>query len=525
METFKTYITYFDQIIQSLYKEEIYLVRSNHIRISHLFYLHLMIAHLKQNSRVLYLTPSNPENIIEDCSFLDFDIKPYLENQQIIILEEPAELDLILSNLNNLETALEDLSSYIDTFKPDFIIINSILSFLSKNNFMNNKIIINRLISFLKEKKTICFIEYTNLDFDLQAYLEKLCYASFSFKYNYKAITHLLNYRIIKSNVNLEIIFSVDSMKYFSIPQLYNTINSTINEIEKVIIHNTLDKLKPELEKYLSRKTQIIHFDDPDEIISSLKDDNREMIFLPTYINNVNGIELAIKTRSTFKNPKIIVVGSRNTNPNQKVRIIRHGVNKFLAYPYDTEEIKKLLDDLYPIKEDLNNRYNIKLLFKDNIEMIHEINESIYFEAINRRFKDFAQEIILHGSSLTFFKLVLNDLNSYVYIQVLKQYQGLIAIFSNQISAQEIHLIAIFKNLKENSKNQITNQIENILGTTNTNKINNGNFLKTLFSPEEFKYHVNAYNEDSHKSINSIVYPYDNLNIDSLLSSVFEYVR
>jgi len=524
MNTFKTYIPYFDQVIKNLQKGEIYLVKSNNSRLSYLFFMQIITSNLTYGSSVIYSMSDLPDTLVDDIKYLDFDPLSFIENQKLLIIQEPFNLDLILSNPANIEIVLSDFESYLDNYQPDFIFFSSILNFLTKNNLSHNKLIINRLLYFLKEKKITCFIDSSNLDKELFYLLEKFTYATFNFKYNLKNQTHQLNYKTHKTETSLDLIFNLDSYKTFSMPvNLQN--QSTISDIQNVYYHEDCKIIVDILDKITNKKTAFYSFNDLQALFEKLNDDVNNIIILPTFSSQVNGAILAIKIRTSFKNVKILIVGSRNTPPNHKVRLTRFGIDKFISYPYNDDEIKAAILSLYPIKKKISDNYSLKLLLNNEILFKKEESQNIYFEAINRIFKEYAHEIIQNGDNLTFFKIILSDMNFYPYLQLLKQFTELVTVISNTISSNEIHLIAVFKNIKDSTKNLIINQTGSFLSNNNSSKYNNNNFLKTIFSPEEFKHHVNSFNEDSQKSISSICYPYEELNIDLIMNQVFEHVR
>jgi len=522
MKSFYTGIPFFDKVLSNLEINHTYGIRTNYTRLSLLFIVQSVIAHLKLKKKVIILCNSNPDSLIDEFLSFDFDIQSCIENQDLIILEQPPELDIILSSLNNIEMIFDDLQTYIKHFEPDFIYFESLKSFIPRNNVSSSKVIINRLISILKNYSCTHFIDFSNIDYDLQLYFEKQIFALFSFKFNYKGGIHYLTFRLTNSDTHHDIAFSIQSQQYFVLPQLDLKPNISINEIDTIFLQKEIKSLQEPLSKMVTKQTHFIVFDIIDQVIEKLYKNNN-ILFLPINYNNVNGLKLAYQLKNKLDTTKIVIVISHNTNPNQKVRILRLGIDHFLEFPYTQNMLYALLTKLFPVIPYNEKKLMVSVLFNNDVQFNSDNNHIVYFDNVFRVLKEYIYKKIAEAGSIQFVKIKLHGFDSFTFIQILKQYQGLSCILSNQISENDLHLIAIFINIQEKTKLQLFNHLkDHLMNTSKEIQTDSDNALKNIFLNEQKSINFLKNISDNVNQLELINYPFDEVNFDHLIKKLFD---
>lgn len=525
MKNLNTGIELFDQIVNDLPLYKIYSIRSNANNISYFFLIQMIINLLKHNEKVLFLTSAYPKDVINDFNYFEYNVKASIENQNLILVEQPKELDLILSNLHNLDSVFDDLSSYIQFFNVSFVFVDSLKSFFPKNNISSSKIIINRLIKLFENHEVTCFIDSSNIEYDLEIFIEKQIYGLFSFKYNSNNVIHQLNYRICSSGQHTNVSFSIDSFRYFVSPKLKIKKLHMINDIDTVFLHDNLLYLKEFIQNNLTKNTHIIPFSDVNDIREKMIVASNFILFLhDNYMNNT-GLKTAVSLKQKIDLCKVVLIINNNMTPNHKVRMLRMGIDAILENIPNADDVNNLFLKLFPILVDNENEYNMMLLSKNKINFLQEINQSIYFDVVNRTIRDYIFDNIHKVNSFQFIKISIDDQDSFSFIQSLKQYQGLLAVIQNQINEKEKHLIAIFEDMKEKTVLQLIHQIKLLIN--NNIKINNDNtnILKSLFLNEESRRRNNDNIIEKSNKITSFNYPFNEVDFDLLMKKVFEHVH
>lgn len=525
MKTLNTGIEIFDQSITELPVEMIYSIRTNSNNLSYSFMLQLIINLLKHNERVLFLVNSYPKDLINDFNYFEYDVKVSIENQNLILLEQPKELDIILSNLHNLDAVFEDLTSYIQFFNVNFVFIESLKSYFPKNNNSESKIIINRLIKLFSSHNITCFFDSSNIEYDLEIFIEKQIYGLFTFKYNTNNVIHQLNYRICSTGNHIDMSFSIDSFRYFVKPKLKIKKIHLVSDIDIVFLHESLKYLNELIHNNLSKNTQIVYFNDVNDIKEKIVSASNFILFIHNSYSNNSGFKTAISLKHKIDLCKVILVIEKNMTPNHKVRMIRMGIDSIIEDNPDADKFNNIFVKLFPILIENENDYNMLLLYKNKINFIQDINQSIYFDVVNRTLRDYIFNNIHRLNSFQFIKIVIDDLDSFSFVQSLKQYHGLITVIQNQINEKEKQLIAVYEDMKEKTVLQLVHQVKLLIN--NNIKINNenNNILKSLFINEDNRRKVNDNLIEKDNKILTLNYPFNEVDFDLLMKKVFENVH
>lgn len=521
MKKFTTGIQYFDKNLNNLEERQIYLLKSNYSRLIHLFNLHLMFHFLADKQKVLMITSQNPDLLFQEAQFLGYDIQKYLETQFLIMLETPAEMELIISNPNNISLVYDDLTTYINEYKPDLVIFDSLKDFSSHFNQVNTKLIINRLFTYFKDIPSTVMVDYSNLDPECQSQCEKLSNGVFTFKYHFQNPVHSLNYHDFSNNFNHNMLFILESFKYFTYPHIQINTNVSIHDVDTVFHHPEVQDLNPILNKFLSKQTQYIQYENIDDIEKNVKNEQKTIVFIPSFSKSFNGLEFARKVRNKYINIKIILIDNQLTTPNQKVRSIRLGANRLLSYPYDEKILKEILLNLYPSTQVSDSNFKISIHYKNNIDLNTDINSNIYYEAVYRVMKEKAQKAIEEAHSLQFFKTPVNDIEKVNIISFYKQFKQLIALMEFKTKNDMTCLVAVFDNLSEKEIHKVMQSVQISINSSNVHFRNNtAAIIKNLLADDNITNNLSMYDEGQNKIL-YINYPFDNTDIDVVLKRIY----
>ncbi|MDX9869985.1 MAG: hypothetical protein RBS92_04595, partial [Candidatus Cloacimonadales bacterium] len=453
-------IPFFDQVLNDLEKEEIYGVRANNTKMSVLFLIQVMKSQLEAKKRFMLVCDSKADIFSDEFNLHGFDVKPYIENNDLLIIEQPPELSSILSSLNNLDIVFEDLKVYIKDYMPDVIYFESLGSFLSKNNVSPSKIIINRFIGFIESLNITCFIDYSNIEYDLQLLFDKLVSTSLAFKQNNKANVHQMTYKNQKTGFIYNFVFSIEGNKHFVKPILqHGSTSISINDIDTVYINKESKQLEEILKRTLTKQAKYVVYDTLEKLTEIIKHNNN-LIFIPNTLDNKNGFEAAYKIKQEHPNIKVVLVIEDSICTNQKARFIRMGIDRLITLPFSNEKVQNLLLKLSPTSSQVKQKTNISVLYTKDIEFIVDNNSLTYFDNVYRLLKENLYDTIAKAGSVLFVKIKFLFSDTYRILEILKQSENLMCVFSNQISEKEVHLIAAYKNISEKAKQQIYAQIK-----------------------------------------------------------------
>ncbi|MDD3502147.1 MAG: hypothetical protein PHE19_06990, partial [Candidatus Cloacimonetes bacterium] len=92
MEKFNLGIPYFDQALNSLETRTLYGVHSNNAKLAQLFVAPIITNLLEHKKSVLILCDTTANILVDTYKIFNFDTQPYIESQQLVILEQPPEL-------------------------------------------------------------------------------------------------------------------------------------------------------------------------------------------------------------------------------------------------------------------------------------------------------------------------------------------------------------------------------------------------------------------------------------------------
>ncbi len=517
-------IPYFDQVLNDLNEEEIYGIRANNIKISILFLMQVMKSQLEAKKRVMLVCDSKAEIFLDEFTLHGFDVNPYIENNDLLIIEQPPELSSILSSLNNLDIVFEDLKVYIKDYMPDVIYFESLGSFLSKNNVSPSKIIINRFIGFIESLNITCFIDYSNIEYDLQLLFDKQISSSLAFKHNNKTNVHQMTYKNQKTGFAYNFAFSIEGNKHFVKPTLQQGTSISVNDIDTVYISKDSKLLEEILKRTLTKQAKYVVYDTLEKLTEIIKHNNI-LVFIPNTLDNRNGFEIAYKIKQEHPNIKVVLVIDDSICTNQKARFIRMGIDRLITLPFSNEKVQNLLLKLSPISSQVKQKSNISVLYTDDIDFIVDNNSLTYFDNVYRLLKENLYDIIAKAGSVLFVKIKFSFSDTNRISEILKQSKNLMCVFSNQISEKEVHLIAAYKNISEKAKQQIYAQIK--IGTINlSHQMQSGSdsILKDLFMFDDHNSNLFKSNTGNIEQIEFINFPFDEVDFDIIINRLFEDV-
>ena len=492
VKTLKFGINFVDRKIDLLPENGIYLFSDESLYLKSYFVYSLIQCNVLRNNSCLYITnyPLMDNNDILKKKFMEMSDYDHLS-----ILEIPLFIRDCANNPNDTKNYIDDLNVYVDSIKPDIIIIQNIELFLCDESKKINTTSLSKFMNYFHKLGITIIIDVSN--FEKKDYLicEKFTIGVFEFYADEKNDNHRLDIMFPRNVMdNLSIIFSIDVDDTIIVPRSKNISSITLGECKQIVMQPPLQHYENVISEIFSHDIEFLYYDSYEQLQELKFDSKLSLIIITTHTNNVNGALLISWVRKNYPLIKIIYTGSIYVPAYQKIRAIKLGADKYLSLPIRNDELKMVLNELYHrefTEESKILQHQILYVKKDFIRS--NKFTIIYKNTLFKFIKDYSFTAVKQGDILHFIKF-FTKINSFDKLpDVVRNSNNLIFISSYYFENHQA-LLFIFKDLYTIELDKIINSLkiitemyidENDLGYQDINQQHFDNVQKINFPIEQ----------------------------------------
>ncbi|MCK9330235.1 MAG: hypothetical protein M0Q94_10215 [Candidatus Cloacimonetes bacterium] len=528
MNTLRFGIYFIDNHLNDLLEQNIYSIYEEIPSVKHIFIKQLIDYNLSTSHSVLYLTnlyDTSSNKVVSQYINIDKNIKINKENKNLLILEIPRFLSLIVKDTFDMNHILNDLKIYIDYQKPDLIILQDLhLLFPSTQDELNTTFL-SQFLNFINHEPITVLLDLSSLSFKFRNICEKFISASFEIqKSSQNSNYHLSIKKFKNTKQQLPIVFTIDLNQNITPSIFKNKPYVNLNECKHILLKKGFESYESFFQKIISQDIRFSYYDDTATFKQITFNEYNTLVIIPSNVSNLNGWQFISWVRRNYPLCSILMVGSINIPACQKVRAIRIGADKVINFPIIYEELKDAIETIYhseEIAEDYSIRHNILFINKEfkKYFMTLVVSKNPFIRIL----KEYVMEILQDGYSLQFFKIKVNVNSLNEINDSIKEDKDIIFI-STLIINQAPYIVFIFKNLTFSKIKYFKQQIaynfkqfkKDIPMITNTNNMYNDfiNIKKDNLLTQE----TDVYTDD----IFSKNYPFEETDIDNIITWIYE---
>lgn len=368
--------TIIDTATKGFHKEVLYSIVNSQIIYSHWLALSFLQEGLKKNQSVLYITTSEPNDLLSRSDTMGFNLRPFLKNNTLtLLLHKPENIADLEEQQNYFEQLSQDVEELTGTTKIDRIVIEPLDALIDSKS--SNKEAWNHLNNILlKFKSTSLFIS-NHYDKSRKDEFSSNLYNNSSFLFELKATSQncfdLATIKLIDNKPlpkTLSYIMSEDGICTLN---NNNSKKETDSDISGSKPSHILNKYKPDLEpesvttnknsiiqlllldddriygellqEFLNPKRyRIIQCSTLESAIQKLSQTKFNLILINMNLTNEHCIVACLSIRQKQRNLPVVAFAHNLKRGADAAGILRFGADTVITQPFAFNQVKANLD-------------------------------------------------------------------------------------------------------------------------------------------------------------------------------------